>query len=352
MATENLQVPDVSASQNQKEVTINAAHNLLDRAMNNIVSVAVTAGDTNDLTTTQARENFVVELTGTPGAVFSVDMPDTNRRTLAIVNNADDVCTVRNSAAGGTGQPIIAAGASSIFHYDGTDFFDLLSLTEIAHAGMYDSGNTDAFVVAAQDEDHSYHTNGLVAADLEGWAFDAGGGGTSHAITVIADGVDAGVDIKVTTGTVHGLAVGGIVSQTNLADAAYVGVFKVKAIIDTTNYEVAAVFTATGTGTMDEAATLECLTGFAGVYSLSCSISGKPLTNNDEFEFKVFKDAAAVAGALAEQTFPSTLKLDNVAIVAPPFSVAAGDKISLAVRNDDGSANIILQSMSMSLQRL
>jgi hypothetical protein len=140
MATENLQIPDIQASQNQKEVTANAAHNLLDRAMNNNVSVAMSAG-VNNLTTTQHRENFVIELTGTPGAPFTLEMADTNKRTLAIVNNSDDVCTVQNPSAGGTGQPVIAVGEASIFHFDGTDFFDFsaLALTVASWIGLTDT---------------------------------------------------------------------------------------------------------------------------------------------------------------------------------------------------------------------
>lgn len=140
MATENLQIPDIQASQNQKEVTANAAHNLLDRAMNQNVSVAMSSG-TNNMTTTQQRENFVMELTGTPGAPFTLEMADTNKRTMSVVNNTDDVCTVKNPSAGGTGQPVIAVGEASIFHFDGTDFIDFtaLALTVATWIGLTDT---------------------------------------------------------------------------------------------------------------------------------------------------------------------------------------------------------------------
>lgn len=120
MATENLQIPDIAASQNQKEVTANAAHNLLDRAMNKNVQKTIT-GSTS-LTITEARENILIELTGTPGAAFNLDMPDTNKRTLAILNNTGQQVTVRNSAGAGADQPVIANGDQSFFHYDGVDF--------------------------------------------------------------------------------------------------------------------------------------------------------------------------------------------------------------------------------------
>jgi len=126
MATENLQIPDIQASQNSKEVTANAAHNLLDRALNNNVSKAITVA--TSFTTTETRENIIVELTGTPGSALNIDMPDTNNRFMVVVNNTDDVMTIRNSAGGGTGQPVIPVGQISIFQYDGTNFFDLIAL--------------------------------------------------------------------------------------------------------------------------------------------------------------------------------------------------------------------------------
>ncbi len=140
MATENLQIPDIQASQNQKEVTANAAHNLLDRAVNGKLSISMAAGE-NNLTTIQTRENFVIEATGSPGAAVQVDMPDTNQRTMALVNNTNDVITVRNSANGGTGQPVIAVGEAAIFHYDGVNFFDLtaLALTVATWTGLTDT---------------------------------------------------------------------------------------------------------------------------------------------------------------------------------------------------------------------
>ena len=123
MATENLQIPDIAASQNQKEVTANAAHNLLDRAANKNVQKTITGSAL--FTTTETRENFLIELTGTPGAAFTLDMPDTNKRTLAVLNNTGQTATIRNSAAGGADQPVLVNGAQSYFHYDGVDFTPL-----------------------------------------------------------------------------------------------------------------------------------------------------------------------------------------------------------------------------------
>ena len=120
MATENLQIPDIAASQNQKEVTANAAHNLLDRAINNDVEVTVVATDT--FTATETRENGFIELVGTAGAT-TINMPDTNSRNLTVLNNTNGIITIRNSASGGTNQQVLGIGKTKEFFYDGNHCF-------------------------------------------------------------------------------------------------------------------------------------------------------------------------------------------------------------------------------------
>lgn len=127
MATENLQIADILANQNQKEVTANAASNLLDRAMNGDGNYQKTITGSTSFSTAETRENPVAELVGTPGTAFTVNMPDTNRRWFAVKNSTDGQATIRNSAGAGTGQPVIAIGAAAIFYYDGTNFIDITS---------------------------------------------------------------------------------------------------------------------------------------------------------------------------------------------------------------------------------
>lgn len=226
------------------------------------------------------------------------------------------------------------------------------STTEIIHAEIHDEDNTDAFVINDAGGDfHSYHTNGLAAGDLADWAFDAGGAGTSFPIASIADGVDSGVDIEVTTTGSHGLATGDIVSQTNLADPAYVGVFVVKAIISATQYEVAAVYTATGTGTLDQAATLEADAVAAGVYSFAYYITGTLVGNNETFDFQLYKEATAVTGSKVRRKFGAANDFGSMS-GGGVVSVANGDKISLALSNEDSAANIILRNLTIVLIRL
>ncbi len=81
MATENLQIPDILQSQNQKEVTANAAHNLLDRALNNRATRAISGAE--QMTAVEQRENYALELTGIPGNT-TFDMFDGGQKTMAI----------------------------------------------------------------------------------------------------------------------------------------------------------------------------------------------------------------------------------------------------------------------------
>ncbi|KKM95754.1 hypothetical protein LCGC14_1185110, partial [marine sediment metagenome] len=195
---------------------------------------------------------------------------------------------------------------------------------------------------------HSYHTTGLAAGDLADWVFDAGGAGTSHAITGI---VQAGGDITVTTGDAHGLAVGDIISQTNLADAAYVGVFDVLTVPTTTTYTVTASYTATGTGTMDQAATLEADAVAAGVYAFAYYMSAVPVGNNETFDFQLYKEATAITGSKIRRKFGASGDFGSMS-AGGVVSIANGDKLSLAVSNEDTAANLTIRNLTVVLVRL
>lgn len=217
---------------------------------------------------------------------------------------------------------------------------------------FFEEENASAFVINAANEKHCYHDSGLAQGTENGWAFDAGGAGTSFPIASIADGADSGVDIEVTTTGAHGLATGAIVSQTNLADAAYVGVFKVKAIISATEYEVAAVFTATGTGTMNEPATLTCGVEAGGLYEIKWWASGTSASNNQTFEFNTFLDAVRVTGSEIRRTFGTGSDYGSMSGGSPPIAVVAGEKVSFCITNITSAGNMTLHTVLVFVKRL
>jgi hypothetical protein len=119
----NLQIADVPANSANPWTPTNTAVAALDRAGNDDVSKVI-SGSTA-FSTAETRENRTIVLTGTPGAPFTVDMPDTNRRELNVVNETDAQATIQNSA-GGVGAKdaiVIQAGQKASFHYLGVDFY-------------------------------------------------------------------------------------------------------------------------------------------------------------------------------------------------------------------------------------
>ena len=297
---------------------------------------------------------------------------------ISTVANNDDVVTLISAITGIT-QEIINNGAETLQIFPasgdnlglGTNISEELeanervsfvaydndnwakeSTTEIIHAEIHDEDNTDLFaIVDAGSDFQSYHTNGLVAGDLADWAFDAGGAGTNHAIASIADGTPSGTDIAVTTGDAHGLAVGDIVSQANLSNTNYVGVFEVKDINSTTIYEVAAVFGVTGTGTMDQAATLEADAVAAGQYYFAYYMSASSDGNNEVHDFQLYKNVTAVTGSKVQRKFGTQNDVGSMA-GGGITSISNGDKISLALTNEGGVEDIIIRNLTITLIRL
>jgi hypothetical protein len=221
-------------------------------------------------------------------------------------------------------------------------------------AMAYDEENTDAFVVTVDNEWESYHTNGIASGNLSGWTLDTGGAGTSHAITSIADA--GGGDITVTTGTSHNLAVGDIISQSNATDAAYEGVFVVLTVPTATTYTVTAVYTATDTGTMNQAATLIAGTGAAGDYHVTWGASATSAVNNETFDYGIFLNGD---GASAAPTSGSEIRRKyGTATDFGDFgrgflvTIADGDKLSLGLKNITGNGNVTVRYLTIALHRL
>lgn len=279
-------------------------------------------------------------------------------RPITVINRGDNKLQIFPASGDNLGAGVDLS--ATLDHLEVATFVALDStnwqvsaITGTAHGQADDEDNTDAFVVNDAGADfHSYHSNGFVAGDLQNWTFDAGGAGTSFPIASIADSVgSSGSQILVTTTGSHGLAVGDIISQTNLADSAYVGVFEIIATAAATTYEVTAVFTADGTGTMDQAATITCGAAVAGTYRVSWSGSATSATNNETFDFQLMKEASSIRGTKRRIKFGTATDFDGFGGGAIT-DIEAGEKISLAVSNADSSANITIRNIVLIVTRL
>lgn len=215
------------------------------------------------------------------------------------------------------------------------------------YSQVSDYSNTDAYAINAQSENHSYHTNGLDASVISGFNFDAGGNGTSHPIAAIADAT--GGDILVTTTGAHGLAVGDIISQNNLLDSAYVGIFVVKTVPLSTTYTVTAVFTLTDTGTVNQAFTLEATE--SGLYEVEWTASATSATSNETFDFSLFKNASQITSSLSRRKFGTAGDFGDFGAQCL-ISLAAGDKISFALINNDSAGDITIRNFNLIATKL
>lgn len=119
MPSDNLNIPLVSTSQNQKELTINDAINAIDNALNSSLNITITVDRT--LTTDEFTRNVIFNLTGTPAGAFNLVIPATERL-FAVRNNTGQTVTVKYSASGSFP---ISTGDAALIHSNGTDIVGL-----------------------------------------------------------------------------------------------------------------------------------------------------------------------------------------------------------------------------------
>lgn len=111
MSSPNLEIPHIAAAQNQKEVTANSAFDLLDLRITATSDIDVTAGGSFTVTLEVARQSMRIRLTGTPGAAFTVELPEVEGL-YAIRNEADGVATIARAVGAETVD--VAASAQAL----------------------------------------------------------------------------------------------------------------------------------------------------------------------------------------------------------------------------------------------
>lgn len=93
----NLNLTQITSSQNNKEITINDANGELDAAITEVLAVPVDDTNTVTLTTAQLQRNqyfSIDEGTPVPNAAITVTLPAIERGTVTFLNNTTQVATV------------------------------------------------------------------------------------------------------------------------------------------------------------------------------------------------------------------------------------------------------------------
>ncbi len=113
MSTPNLAIAHIQASQDQKEVTANAAFDALDLAMTATLAVDCGAGGTVDVSADALRRHVRLVLAGSPGAGFTLELADVPRL-LAVRNDTDAAGLLSNTA--GVAAVEVPPGAELMIH--------------------------------------------------------------------------------------------------------------------------------------------------------------------------------------------------------------------------------------------
>ena len=116
MSTPNLAIAHIQASQDQKEVTANAAFDALDLAMTESGLLDVSAGGTVSVPAAQARGLVRLVLTGAPGTAVTVEFPAV-KRLILLRNEADAVATI--TRAGGAAEATVEPGDQRLLYLSG-----------------------------------------------------------------------------------------------------------------------------------------------------------------------------------------------------------------------------------------
>ncbi len=118
VTTPNLGITHLTSNQNQPEVTVNAAIDQFDNAMNREFSITVSGNVVIVAADFNANYRFV--LTGSPSADFLVTIPE-KQRVFSIQNDTSKVATIENVASP-TGTTVeIQPNSGAIVHTDGND---------------------------------------------------------------------------------------------------------------------------------------------------------------------------------------------------------------------------------------
>jgi hypothetical protein len=138
MTTPNLAIPHVAASQNQKEVTINAGFDALDNATNREIVVTYADADVT-LTADQARRNAVIRCAGSVTANRRLILP-AGRRLLCVDNRVSGGRSIEVGYA--TGERVWVPPLASTWVQGDTT--NVLAIGAGAELGFFVAGEPDA----------------------------------------------------------------------------------------------------------------------------------------------------------------------------------------------------------------
>lgn len=185
---------------------------------------------------------------------------------------------------------------------------------------------------------------GLFSGDhLDGWTFDSGSTG---AITAWADA--GGGDVTATSAG-HTLAIG---DQVNIDDTTnYNGTFLVTAV-NGNDFSITDTWVADdGQGNFTQPDALIAGATADGTYKFSWSTSLTSSGNNKTYKFELVKNTTHIDESASERKIATGVDIGSMAS-SGIFSIVAGDRIGIQVKNISDATNIMLKHANVTLNRI
>jgi hypothetical protein len=157
----NLGITHVEGSQNNKHITVNEAIDKLDDAMNDQLSVDVSAGATT-LSTANFRAYFAFYLTGAPSGALDFTVPDSVKRFFFVRNDCGQTVTVKRSSGA---TVAIADSDSRLLTNDGTDIVEAGAAGGGGGAVAVDDEGSEVLATASR---LNFTGSGVTATDAGG----------------------------------------------------------------------------------------------------------------------------------------------------------------------------------------
>jgi hypothetical protein len=243
----NLDLSQVAAAQNQKEVTINDQAGEIDAALTEVLTIEVDDSNAYVLTASQLRRAFffvVDDAVTPPDGAITITVPAVQRGLFKAINDTDQEVTVTVSGQSLT-APTVAAGEAALLSCDGSNvrFAGSETVTQPYDFGFaYPGGPPDADEVLAKVIMPRAMT---LPANLAG---SAGHIDTNPTAQFDIDVTDDGVSI----GTISIADTGAFTFTTDGGTAKAIGAGSViRFMAPTTPDATAASFAATLVGTLD-----------------------------------------------------------------------------------------------------
>ena len=241
---------------------------------------------------------------------------------------------------GGTTKVLEAENNAIMLFSDGSNW-EVLQATSVAHYGeIHVHDNATATTIDTANTPHLMQ--GLFAEeDAEGFSFAAGSTGPIASFADYSATVPGAIQV-VDTG--HGLSSGTIVSLGS-TEAHLDSVYEAT-VIDGNSFYVLDNFSATGTGNWHEGDKLINNTGKIAKHMLEFHGFGTPETNNDIFEFHLYKNTTEIANLESKGKFTSATDVKPMS-ASGLITCEDGDIITVSITNTSGAGDFTMEHINV-----